>query len=194
MHEALNAGGLIFMKVGRHAQETIEDIIKRKQHEYEATGSIFWGYGGPTCHPISMVQPFGKQIEEAGSQLFIVMNKIDSKYATRPEPPHEPAKAYSADREDWKPIPKGIEVRGSQFAMVLDELRLDEFEIDLGELEVGIGPSRGRKAHHYMLGQVDKGCFRHVPREVPVAREERVIKKIGLVARVKAPYAVFIKN
>ncbi|MHB9841670.1 hypothetical protein Q8F57_043500 [Paraburkholderia terrae] len=26
--------GLIFMKVGLHAQETIEDIIKRKQREY----------------------------------------------------------------------------------------------------------------------------------------------------------------
>jgi hypothetical protein len=197
MHEALNAGGLIFMKVGLHAQETIEDIIKRKQHEYEEAGSIFWGYGGSTCHPASMVQPFGKRIEEAGSRLLIVMNKIgskmnkiDSKYAV----PRELAKEYSDDREDWKPIPKGIEVRGSRFAMVLDELRLDEFEIDLGELEVGIGPSLGRKAHHYMLGQVDKGCFKHVPREVPVAPGERVIKKIGLVARVKAPYAVFVRN
>jgi hypothetical protein len=190
MNEVLAAGGLIFMKVGLHAQETIEDIIARKQKEYDQAGSIFWGYGGSTCHPVSMVQPFGKQVEAAGGQLLIVMNKMNSMHAAPPEV----AKEYSDDGVDWKPVPKGIEVRGSRFALVLDELRIDEFEVDLGELEVGIGPSRGRKATDYMRFQVDKGCFNYVPRENPIAPEERVVKEIGLVARVKAPYAVFVRN
>ncbi|WP_322104834.1 hypothetical protein [Paraburkholderia sp. J41] len=190
MNNVLGAGGLIFMKVGLHAQETIEDIIARKQKEYDQAGAIFWGYGGSTCHPVSMVQPFGKQVEAAGGQLLIVMNKMNSKHAAPPEV----AKEYSDDGVDWKPVPKGIEVRGSRFALVLDELRIDEFEVDLGELEVGIGPNRGRKATDYMRFQVDKGCFNYVPREIPIAPEERVVKEIGLVARVKAPYAVFVRN
>ena len=58
----------------------------------------------------------------------------------------------------------------------------------------GICPNRGRRADKYLIGQADKGCFVFSPREVPIAPEEKIIKRIGLVARVKAPYAVFVKN
>lgn len=40
----LDAGsGIIFMKVGVHARETIEDIVKRKQDEFAKAGKIFGG-------------------------------------------------------------------------------------------------------------------------------------------------------
>ncbi|MBP0624013.1 hypothetical protein [Cupriavidus consociatus] len=190
MDDTLKHAGLIFMKVGLHAQESIEDIIKRKQREYEEAGSIFWGYGGSTCHPVTMVQPFAKAIQAQGQDVLIVMQKMNSKHAAPPEV----AKEYSDDGVDWKPIPKGIEVRGSRFALVLDELRLDEFEVDLGELAVGVGPSRGKRGDKYLINQADKGCFVYSEREIPVAPEERVIKSIGLVARVKSPFAVFVRN
>lgn len=182
--------GLIFMKVGLHAQEGIEDIIERKRREFDRTGSIFWGYGGSTCHPLTMVQPFAKEIEKNGNEVLIVMQKVNSKHAAPPEV----AKEYSDDGVVWQPIPKGIEVRGSRFALVLDELKIEEFEVDLGELEVGIGRNRGRKADTYLIGQADKGCFIYAPRHEQVGPTERVLKKIGLVARVKAPYAVFVRN
>jgi len=38
--------GLLFMKVGVHAQETLEDIIRRKSEEIEKEGFAMWGYGG----------------------------------------------------------------------------------------------------------------------------------------------------
>ena len=50
--------GFIFMKVGVHAQETLTDIIARKQRELKDAGVSFWGYGGNTCHPTTKVQPF----------------------------------------------------------------------------------------------------------------------------------------
>ena len=182
--------GLIFMKVGLHAQETIEDIIKRKQREYEEAGSIFWGYGGSTCHPLTMVQPFAKQVEAAGEEVLIVMQRMNSKHAAPPEV----AKEYSDDGVNWQPIPKGIEVRGSRYALVLDELREVESTIDLGELQVGVGPSRGKRGDKYLVNQSDKGCFMHTERDIPVAPEERIIKPISLVARVKSPFAVFVRN
>jgi hypothetical protein len=37
MEDTIKKSGLIFMKVGLHAQESIEDIIKRKQREFEPT-------------------------------------------------------------------------------------------------------------------------------------------------------------
>jgi hypothetical protein len=190
MDDRIKRAGLIFMKVGVHAQEDIEQIIVRKQKEYEQAGSIFWGYGGNTCHPLGMVQPFAREIEARGEEVLIVMQKMDSKHSAPPEV----AKEYSDDGVNWKPVPRGIEVRGSRFALVLDELRVEEFSVDLGELEVGIGPSRGKRADRYLVGQSDKGCFVFSEREVPMAPEERIIKPIGLVARVKPPFAVFVRN
>lgn len=178
------------MKVGLHAQESIEDIVERKQREFEEAGSIFWGYGGNTCHPLTMVQPFAKEVEKSGNQILIVMQKMNSRHAAPPEI----AKEYSDDGVNWQPIPKGIEVHGSRYALVLDELQIKEFDLDLGELQVGIGPSRGRKADQYLVGQADKGCFLYTPRELPTTQEEQPLKHIGLVANVKAPYAVFLKN
>lgn len=190
MDEAKKKAGLIFMKVGLHARESIEDIIARKQKEFDEAGAIFWGYGGSTCHPLTMVQPFAKQIEAKGEEVLIIMQKMNSKHSAPPEA----AKEYSDDGVNWQPIPKGIEVRGSRYALVLDELRVEEFPVDLGELEVGVGPSRGKRGDKYLVNQADKGCFVFSDREIPVAPEERIIKPIGLVARVKSPFAVFVRN
>src|SRR5438477_290714 len=50
----------LFMKVGNHANETWEQILERKRKEYDRTGRTFWGYGGTTCHPLGVVQPFAR--------------------------------------------------------------------------------------------------------------------------------------
>jgi hypothetical protein len=36
------------MKVGTHAQESLEDIIARKSKEIDDAGYAMWGYGGKT--------------------------------------------------------------------------------------------------------------------------------------------------
>lgn len=191
MNAPLRRGqGVIFMKVGLHAQESIEDIIARKQREYDQAGVIFWGYGGATCHPRSMVQPFVRAQESGGNQVLLIMNKMDSKH----EAPPELAEEYSNDGVDWQPVPKGVQVKGSRFALVLDKLNFDEFNINLEDFEVGVGPSRGRRAGDYIVGRADKGCLVYAPLDVPVAPEQRIIKTIGLVARIKDPYAVFLRN
>ncbi|WP_017741178.1 hypothetical protein [Scytonema hofmannii] len=70
----------------------------------------------------------------------------------------------------------------------------EEFDLDLGELRVGVGPSRGRKADEYLVGRVDKGCFLYASQDPPVAQNQQVVKRIEIVARVKKPYAVLLKN
>ncbi|MNF98922.1 hypothetical protein D3C84_818010 [compost metagenome] len=182
--------GVIFMKVGLHASETLEDIVKRKQQEFEQAGSIFWGYGGSSCHPRTMVQPFGRSMDEAGKHLLIIMNEMNSKHAAPPVAAAE----YSEDGVDWLAVPKGIEVRGSRYALVLDELVIDEFEVNLKEFEVGLGQSRGKSASDYLKGQNDKGCLIYHEPHIPPPPEQRMTKQIGLIARVKPPYAVFLRN
>ena len=178
---------LIFMKVGIHAKETIEEILERKQREFDLAGKIFWGYGGSTCHPRTMVQPFAREAMTKGQIVNIMMQKMDSNHFAEPVL----AKEYSEDGIEWDAVPTGIEVRGSRFALVLGEIHEAEFDFNYGSLGVAVGPSRGKSAADYLKGQVDKGCFEvQEPDEV---REPGKSCHIDLVAPVLAPYAVFLR-
>jgi hypothetical protein len=178
--------GLIFMKIGLHAQESIDDIIKRKRQEFDKAGKIFWGYGGNTCHPTSMVQPFAKEVSSRKGAVLLVMHKMNSKHNAPPALANE----YSDDGINWQPIPKGIQVRGSRYALVLDQLQDIELELPLDQLGVAIGRSRGAVAESYLRGHVDKGCFEIMKGNAAPTKET---KHIDLVASVKAPYAVFLR-
>ena len=118
----------IFMRVGNHAGESFESILERKQREFEDAGKIFWGYGGTTLHPLRHVQPFARLwIPQQGS-VRIVMEPIDSKA----DPDILPANEYSAAGVNWEPIPSGIEVTGSRYAIVLDEIMPGQLNLNLG--------------------------------------------------------------
>lgn len=175
----------IFMRVGKHAGEDFESILERKQRELDRAGKIFWGYGGTTLHPVKHVQPFAKLwVQQAGS-IQIIMEPIDS----HADPDILPAQEYSIDGIDWEPLPSGIVVTGSRYAVVLDEIKPGQLDLDLGQFEVGVGPSRGRNAAEYIRGRVDKGCF--VASEVPDPTAK--IRKIGFQARLIDPYAVMLR-
>jgi hypothetical protein len=187
MTSAFSQGnGLLFMKVGLHAQESIEVIIERKRKELETAGKIFWGYGGNTCHPIRMVQPFAKQIAEAGRDVFLVMHKMDSKHFAEPKAAEE----YSTDGVNWDRVPKGIVVKGSRYALVLEDLAEVQEELDLNAVEVAVGPSRGRGGAAYIKGRVDKACFQIANPRTASLRE---VKQIDLVAKLAQPYAVLLR-
>ena len=72
--------GLLYMKVGTHAQESLADIIARKTKEIERAGFGLWGYGGNTCHPSSMVQPFVEALAEKGEPIRLVMEEITLRF------------------------------------------------------------------------------------------------------------------
>ena len=181
----------IFMRVGNHAGETFESILERKQHEYERAGKIFWGYGGTTLHPIRHVQPFVKSRIQNDGLIHLVMEPINSKA----DPDLLPAKEYSVDGITWDPIPDGIEVTGSRYAIVLDEIKPGNLDLDLAGFEVGIGPSRGKNAAEYVKGRVDKGCF--VATGASSSDEDTVesrVVPIRFQARLLEPYAVMLRH
>jgi len=149
-------GTFVFMKVGNHAGEDFESILKRKNRERERAGRIFWGYGGSVCHPLMQVQPFARQyIKNQGGDIFLLMEPVNSKA----DPDIDPAKEYSSDGANWQAIPDGIEVTGSRYALVLDEIHPVDIEISLQDYIVGVGHSRGKVASGYVLGRVDKACL-----------------------------------
>jgi hypothetical protein len=179
--------GLFFMKVGLHAGEIFDQILERKRREYQNAGMIFWGYGGGTCHPTRIVQPFAKMKIEEGENIFIVMEEIESHHP----PTKIVAKEFSEDGIHWKPIPSGIEVRGSRYAVVLDELQDGDLDLDLAEYKVAVGPSMGKFAGEYIGGRVDKACITKIGQR-PLSLEPQ-IKKIHHIAKITAPYAVFTR-
>ena len=94
---------------------------------------------------------------EEGDSVYLVMHKMNSNHFAEPKLAEE----YSSDGIDWLPIPTGIEVRGSRYAMVIGELTQEEFDLNLRNLEVAVGPKRGACGIDYIRGRVDKGCFEY---------------------------------
>lgn len=183
--------GILFMKVGTHAQESLADIIARKGKEIQETGYAMWGYGGNTCHPRTMVQPFAESWAARDKPIYLCMQQMNSRHFAEPLRASE----FSADGLTWQPIPPTIHVLGSRFALLLEELRPEELTLPLAKTQVAIGLSKGRPAGRYIQGQVDKACLEVVDAPPPDLKPEEAVEiKINLVAKLKAPYAVFLRD
>jgi hypothetical protein len=187
MDTAPNA--FIFMKVGNHAGETFDSILRRKNEEYRKAGRIFWGYGGSACHPLKQVRPFVEVWEKQNGSIYVLMQEIDS----RAQPDLLPAKEYSWDTVNWEPLPEGINVLGSRYALVLDEIKPTDFEIDPQEYVIGIGAKQGKVAGEYMQGHIDKACL--VRAESPAPNNAKVRRrKIKYAAKLLPPYGVLVRS
>lgn len=192
MSEIIHPGaGLLFMKVGTHAQESLADIIARKRKEIEKVGHTMWGYGGNTCHPSSMVQPFARTFAERQEPIHLVMEEMESNHFAEPLCAAE----ASSDGLNWSPIPDAIEVRGSRYALVIRDLQPANFKLPLQQTVVPVGPSNGRVGSRYVSGRIDKACLT-VTTQPELSNDDTVKfeRPIHLVAELVRPYAVFLRN
>lgn len=174
---------ILFMKVGTHAAEDLTDIIARKQAEIEREGFALWGYGGNTCNPTSMVQPFALN---AQGPIVLAMQPMQSNHFAEPIRAEE----YSPDGLTWTRVPSGINCVGSRYALVIDSLDEVEDAIDLASTRVAVGPSLGRVGSAYIQGRVDKACLEVTDELVGDSK----IVEIGLRANVVDPFAVYLRN
>ncbi len=180
--------GLLFMKVGTHAQEELGDIIDRKRKEIEGAGYALWGYGGNTCHPVTMVQPFARDFVRRDGVIYLCMQPMTSKHFAVTERAEE----YSEDGMSWHSVPPAINVVGSRYALKIQDLQEEEFELPLARTKVAIGNSIGRRGDEYIRGRVDKGCL-EVTEDTGDPGADPRTAHIGLVARLVEPYAVFVR-
>lgn len=181
--------GILFMKVGVHAKEDLESIIARKTKEIDDTGYALWGYGGNTCHPSTMVQPFARARAAAGKPIFLCMHEMNSKHFAE----QIRADLMSIDGNNWTPIPDTINVVGSRYALAIKNLRRENLQLPIGHTQVAIGRSAGKRGHQYLIGQSDKACLELVNPELRDPGEEEY-RSIELVAELCDPYAVFLKT
>lgn len=174
---------ILYMKVGTHATEELSEIIGRKRAEIEAEGIAFWGYGGNTCHPSSMVRPFATG---SAGPIVLAMQPMTSNHFAEPVRADE----YSEEGVKWKPVPRGINCVGSRYALLVDSLDEVDDALDLSRTRVAVGPSRGKIGANYIQNRVDKACLEVTDEEAG----QPVIVKIQLRANLVAPYAVFLRN
>ena len=176
----------LYMKVGVHASESLEDIIKRKRAEIKEAGVAFWGYGGSSCHPFNAVQPFVKQVTSKGTTVRLLMQEITSRHFAEGE-----AKEYSSDGKTYQPVPKGVRVLGSRYALVLSSLDEIDLDIALTHTKVGVGAKAGACGATYIRGHVDKACLIFEP--TLQAQGPSATINLALAANLAAPYAVVLK-
>ena len=174
---------VLYMKVGTHAQEKLEDILVRKGKEIEEAGFSMWGYGGNTCHPTTKVQPFAKS---ADRPIILCMQPMESRHFAEPVRAEE----YSVDGIHWDLIPSEINVVGSRYALWITDLTEVDETIDLGQMRVAVGNSRGLSGSQYVRGRVDKGCFEVADSSLG----EPMPVRIGATAKLVAPYAVLLRS
>lgn len=191
MNDIIRPGaGVLFMKVGTHAKETLESILARKTREIEDAGFALWGYGGNTCHPQTMVQPFAKTFEERGQSIYLCMEEMNSKHFAE----QERAQQFSADGVNWKDIHPKINVLGSRYALAIRSLHRAELHLPLAQTRVAVGSSEGRNGENYIKGRVDKACLEVMASpDNKIAEQARIIP-INLTAELIAPYAVYLRN
>lgn len=182
--------GILFMKVGVHARESLEDIIARKTKEIEDAGFALWGYGGNTCHPSKMVQPFARKHIDLGQPIFLCMQEMQSNHFAEPLR----AEQFSIDGRTWNLVPPEINVLGSRYALAIKALHREEFALPLTRTRVSVGNSTGKVGSNYVKGRVDKACLDLTDQAaIPLAPDEEAVQ-ISLVAELCEPYAVFLKS
>jgi hypothetical protein len=174
---------ILYMKVGTHAQEDFEEILVRKRKEIDEAGFSMWGYGGNTCHPTTMVQPFARATSKP---IILAMHPMQSRHFAEPLR----AREFSADGIKWNLIPSRINVLGSRYALCIDDLEKVSETLNLSDTRVAVGNSRGLAGDKYVRGRVDKACLEIVG---PSADTPRTTE-IGVVARIVEPYAVLLRS
>jgi hypothetical protein len=133
---------LLFMKVGTHANETLDDILVRKRREIQDGGFAMWGYGGSTCHPLTVVRPFAEMFQSSSEPIRLVMEEIDSHHFAE----QIAADQYSADGHEWIDIDTNVHrVLGSRYALFINNLRLEKIQLPLGQSKVALGACEGRR-------------------------------------------------
>jgi hypothetical protein len=101
------------------------------------------------------------------------------------------AKEFSPDGKNYYPIPKGVNVLGSRYALVVNTLDPIEGALSLSDTVVGIGNKEGLSGDKYIRGHVDKACLVYSPGSGLPERKTEIA--LCLSAELAEPYAVVLR-
>lgn len=185
MIEVITPSAALFMKVGYHASEDLDSILRRKLLEEHTYGFFFWGYGGSVSHPTRQVIPFALGAVRRRMIPWLVLSMTPSRF----DGESRSATEFSIDGSEWYAIPERTLVTGSRYALLCQRLEHVSFKINLSEYSVAVGPSKGRRVSEYLRARVDKACaYRRGE-----GAESSTMLMVSLRAQLMPPYAVLIR-
>jgi len=120
--------------------------------------------------------------------IYLCMEPMQSKHIAPPVRATE----YSEDGINWQTVPDAINAVGSRYALKIKNLHPAEFWLDLANTRVAVGNSTGKIGSKYIAGRVDKACLEAISDPV-TSSVATVGARIGLVAELLNPYAVFLR-
>lgn len=174
------------MKIGPQGEESLPEIIERKNREAKIFDHAYWGYGGVTCVPFR-VHGFAKEVSASGSSIKVLFAVTGSPFLGSHIPD---AKENSEDNVLWRPIPSEIHITVSKYALVLKNLKESDFNLALNDYQVAVGPSRGKSLASYLRFRVDKALAQRTGSLSEVGPE----LKISFTADLVEPYALYLKH
>jgi len=179
---------IIFMKVGYHCDESLEEIIKRKREEEIIVGKFFWGYGGSLCHPLTQVKPFILEALKRKLKPLALFSLTSSKYISQAKV----AREYSINKKEWYPLPAGVLIKGGcQYALICKNLRKVSMPIDLNMYRVATGKNKGKPLREVVKFQVDKACAFLNQTNNDLLKSKN--KETFYIAEIIEPFAVFLR-
>ncbi len=186
---------ILLMKVGPYCNYDLESIIRIKLQEEKMVGKFFWGFGGVFCRPHS-IQAFVSHASTEDSVPYVLFVETKSAYTTSNQGKFN---EFSTDKATWHPLPKGVTLVGNSqkphFAVVCNELAQVNFEIDLSQYIAFKGgvPDPNSLLKRYFRYRVDKACGYLFPSAVSFHKESSHWIKVNYLAKLVAPYGVFIR-
>lgn len=113
----VDAPAIIVMKAGLHAGESLAEILVRKQQEERDVGVACWGYNGSLCRPAQVREFVSGRSSSGGVRAVMPLTASRHRGGAGEE-----AREFSGDGATWASLPAGAHVRGSGFALVLQDL------------------------------------------------------------------------
>jgi hypothetical protein len=124
------------MTPDRHqALRVLSEVIGNRPRPLREFDQIFIKADDIVQQAIRSVRPSVSAHAEAGRTVNLVMQKMTSRQFAEPDLAEE----YSEDGVNWRPVPRGVEVRGSRYAMVLGTLKDEDVFLNLNALQVWDG-------------------------------------------------------
>ena len=186
---------VVISVIGPHAGENEEEIFNRKIADIEISGRTFWLIKSYKAKP-DMVQTICSQSNKEGENVPCIFIEPSSIGGSIPTKTSNSAKLFSSDKLRWSEFPKGIspvtgKIDGNAYALVFNELKLEDGAIDLWDYTDFFNPS---KSLIIMQGASTLCAIRKNMSKIP--SQEKIksrFRRIIAVGKLCSPFGVWLK-
>lgn len=181
---------IVFMKYGAHGNESSKSILSRKHDELIETGCVFWGYNGVLCHPSNQLNPFVQANKKNGEKTFLVLSKTLQEKSVDCDTDIELKRAelFSFDRKQWEPIPIGVNVTNSKYAVVCSSFEDCDFKLDASQYILPFANPQNCRMSNYLGWRKNRACGVYCANDFEILPSK--LLNISIIAEIE--YAAFL--